>query len=60
MTTGTATLIRPANAETDEDFTLDVRVLVTYDSASRGTCDTNDGCGNTNQGGSSTCGTIPD
>lgn len=60
MTVGTAILNRPAVAVDFDEFELDVRVLVTYDSASRGTCSTDDGCGNTNQGGSSTCGTVPD
>jgi FxLD family lantipeptide len=60
MTTGTATLNRPASVPDFDEFELDVRVLITYDSASRGTCPTDDGCGNTNQGTSSTCGTVPD
>lgn len=40
----------------DDDFALDVRVVVTYSSASRGTCPTDDGCGNTCATNDSSCG----
>jgi len=40
----------------DDDFALDVRVVVTYASASRGSCPTDDGCGNTCATNDSSCG----
>lgn len=44
----------------DDDFALDVRVVVTYASASRGTCPTDDGCGNTCSTNDSSCGSSSD
>jgi FxLD family lantipeptide len=44
---------RPATDE--DDFALDVRVLVAYAPASRGDCPTNDGCGSTCATSASAC-----
>lgn len=49
---GGTTLAEPP---ADDDFTLDVRVLVSYAPASRGNCPTDDGCGNTCSGNDSSC-----
>lgn len=51
---GAALAERPA-ADADDDFTLDVRVLVSYAPASMGDCPTDDGCGNTCSGNDSSC-----
>lgn len=51
---GTALAERPT-ADMDDDFTLDVRVIVSYAPASLGNCPTNDGCGNTCSGNDSSC-----
>jgi FxLD family lantipeptide len=45
MPENTLLLDRPAADE--DDFTLDVRVLVGYAPASRSDCPTDDGCGST-------------
>lgn len=39
----------------EEDFSLDVRVVVTAHPNGKLTCNTNDGCGNTCQGTASAC-----
>jgi FxLD family lantipeptide len=56
----TTVLDRPVspddNLSLDDDFALDVRVVVTYASASRGSCPTDDGCGNTCATNDSSCG----
>jgi FxLD family lantipeptide len=41
------TLLLDRPADLDDDFALDVRVLVTYAPASRSDCPTDDGCGST-------------
>lgn len=41
--------------EAEDDFTLDVRVLVSYAPASMGSCPTDDGCGNTCGTNASSC-----
>jgi FxLD family lantipeptide len=46
-------LDRPASDE--DDFALDVRVVVAYASASRGDCPTDDGCGVTCATSASAC-----
>jgi FxLD family lantipeptide len=49
-------LDRPASDASDaDDFTLDVRVVVAYASASRGECPTDDGCGVTCATDASAC-----
>jgi FxLD family lantipeptide len=54
MTAGsTMTLDRPV-AE-DDEFALDVRVVVAYASPGRGDCSTDDGCGNTCATNASSC-----
>lgn len=47
-------LDRPA-AEEEDDFALDVRVVVSYSSASSSRCPTDDGCGNTCSTNDSSC-----
>lgn len=44
----------------DDEFTLDVRVVVTTDALRRGDCPTNDGCGNTCQNNASACNSYTD
>jgi FxLD family lantipeptide len=39
----------------DDDFALDVRVVVAYASPGRGDCPTDDGCGNTCATSASSC-----
>jgi FxLD family lantipeptide len=39
----------------DDEFALDVRVLVAFAPASHGECSTDDGCGNTCAGDASAC-----
>ena len=41
------TLLLDRPAKDEDDFTLDVRVIVAYATASRGNCPTDDGCGST-------------
>ncbi|MYV98364.1 FxLD family lanthipeptide [Streptomyces sp. SID3343] len=45
---------------TEDEFTLDVRVVVTENIRRRGDCPTNDGCGNTCQGDASACNSFVD
>jgi FxLD family lantipeptide len=54
QTSGGATALaeRPRD---DDEFDLDVRVLVAYAPAARGNCPTDDGCGNTCSGNDSSC-----
>lgn len=54
QTSGGATALAERPVEEDE-FDLDVRVLVAYAPAARGNCPTDDGCGNTCAGNDSTC-----
>ena len=54
LSTG-ATALAERPVTEDDDFALDVRVLVTYASASRSDCPTDDGCGNTCAGSASSC-----
>ncbi|MCD0449334.1 FxLD family lanthipeptide [Actinocorallia sp. API 0066] len=42
-------------ADLDDEFDLDVTVLVTLDPVGRTPCPTDDGCGNTCSGSSSAC-----
>ncbi|RFS81445.1 FxLD family lantipeptide [Actinomadura spongiicola] len=54
QTSGGATALAERPAEEDE-FDLDVRVLVAYAPAARGNCPTDDGCGDTCSGNASAC-----
>jgi FxLD family lantipeptide len=49
----TAALESPVTA--DDDFVLDVRVVVAFASPGRGDCPTDDGCGNTCATNASSC-----
>ncbi|GAB3715766.1 FxLD family lanthipeptide [Nocardiopsis oceani] len=51
---GTA-LAEPPSPVLDDEFSLDVRVVVTSHPNGKLTCNTNDGCGNTCQGTASAC-----
>ncbi|MEU9891095.1 FxLD family lanthipeptide [Sphaerisporangium sp. NPDC051017] len=44
----------------DEEFELDVRVVVAFAAPSRADCPTDDGCGNTCAGSASSCNSAPD
>ena len=55
MPASNATVLERPVAEDDDDFTLDVRVVVAFSSASRGNCATDDGCGNTCATNDSSC-----
>ncbi|WP_194292496.1 FxLD family lanthipeptide [Streptomyces katsurahamanus] len=53
---GATTLAEPPMAEEFDDFTLDVRVVVTTrPHGNLGDCPTDDGCGNTCENGASAC-----
>lgn len=54
QTSGSVTALAEGPVEEDE-FDLDVRVLIAYAPAARGNCPTDDGCGNTCSGNDSTC-----
>lgn len=54
-TTGGTALVEPPAPFREEDFSLDVRVVVTAHPNGKLTCNTNDGCGNTCQGTASAC-----
>lgn len=54
MTTA-GTVITKRTVARDDDFDLDVRVVVAYASPGRGDCPTNDGCGNTCSTNDSSC-----
>ncbi|HEX7658263.1 MAG TPA: FxLD family lanthipeptide [Pseudonocardiaceae bacterium] len=56
---GGATTLADRPARADDEFTLDVRVLVGYGLV-MGDCPTDDGCGNTCQEDASSCGSMAD
>ena len=51
----TALLERPIDDVDDEEFMLDVRVIVVPQAVVHTSCPTDDGCGNTCVGGASAC-----
>lgn len=54
--TAAGTAVLESRADTlDDDFDLDVRVVVAYASPGRGDCPTNDGCGSTCSTNNSAC-----
>lgn len=56
---GGATALAERPVADDDEFALDVRVVVAY-SPLRGDCPTDDGCGNTCAGSDSSCNSSPD
>lgn len=54
-TIGGTALAEPPAPIREEDFSLDVRVVVTAHPNGKLTCNTNDGCGNTCKGTASAC-----
>lgn len=54
----TAVVERPLGA--DDEFALDVRVVVVFAPAGKADCPTDDGCGNTCSGNASSCNSAPD
>ncbi|WP_322753060.1 FxLD family lanthipeptide [Frankia sp. Cas3] len=56
---GGATALAERPGEEDDEFTLDVRVLVAYGPI-MGDCPTDDGCGNTCSGNDSSCNSFAD
>lgn len=54
-----ATALAERPAEEDDEFALDVRVVVAYGPV-LGDCPTDDGCGNTCAGDASSCGSFAD
>lgn len=55
MPPSSTAVLERLSTEDDDDFTLDVRVVVAFSSASRGNCPTDDGCGNTCATNDSSC-----
>jgi FxLD family lantipeptide len=55
---GATALVERPGAE-DDEFALDVRVVVAYGPV-MGDCPTDDGCGNTCEGDASSCGSFAD
>lgn len=60
LPSGGATAVAERPTGTDEDFELDVRVVVAFAPASHADCPTDDGCGNTCGGNASSCNSAPD
>jgi len=56
----TALAERPGTDAFDDEFTLDVRVVVAAHPNGKLMCNTNDGCGNTCQNGASACNSFVD
>jgi FxLD family lantipeptide len=57
---GGATALAERPIAADEEFDLDVRVVVAFAPASRADCPTDDGCGNTCAGSASSGNAAPD
>jgi FxLD family lantipeptide len=55
VTAASTAVLEPPVAFEDDDFALDVRVVVAYAPPGRGDCDTSDGCGNTCATNDSSC-----
>jgi len=53
--TAASTLVLEPAVDFDDDFALDVRVVVAFASPGRGDCPTDDGCGNTCATNASSC-----
>lgn len=56
----TALVARPNGTDSDDEFALDVRVVVALAPVGLAFCATNDGCGNTCSGSDSSCNSFVD